>query len=217
MARTAAVKEALTIPGPAGQIEGLLESPATRERDVVAVLCHPHPQFQGTMLNKVVHTLARAMNDLGIPAVRFNFRGVGASDGEYGDGIGETEDALCVARWALDRFAGSQLYLVGFSFGGMVACCAALSLQPAQLITVAPAVSRLADLLAGQQPACPWLIVQGEADDVVQSSEIVEWVNALAPGPDLILLPEVGHFFHGNLTTLRATVTSYLTSRWDKQ
>ena len=94
-------KEALTLKGPAGCIEGLLEVPSESSKACIAVLCHPHPLHEGTMLNKVVHTLARAMNDLGIPALRFNFRGVGSSEGDYADGQGETDDALAVIDCSL--------------------------------------------------------------------------------------------------------------------
>ena len=93
-------REALTLDGPAGRIEALLDTPAGPLARAVGVVCHPHPQHQGTMLNKVVHTLSRALNDLQVPAVRFNFRGVGASEGAYADGLGETDDALAVAAWA---------------------------------------------------------------------------------------------------------------------
>jgi alpha/beta superfamily hydrolase len=195
----------------------LLEQPKEPLVRKIAVLCHPHPQYQGTMLNKVVHTLARSMNDLGVPAIRFNFRGVGASEGEYAGGIGETEDTLSVIDWARDRYPQAELCLVGFSFGAMVACRAALSADPIQLVTVAPAVTRMQGLLEGSQPACPWLIVQGEADEVVACSEVIQWVNGLAPGPELIVLPDVGHFFHGCLTLLRETVVSHFSSQWINQ
>ena len=202
--------EALTLAGPAGRLEGLLEMPREVAGHAVAVICHPHPQHQGTMRNKVVHTLARAMNDLGMPAVRFNFRGVGASEGQYANGAGEIDDALAVADWARSRFSGSDLWLCGFSFGGMIAAAAALTASPAQLVTVAPAATRMAQLLGGRQPDCPWLILQGDADDVVNCDDIVEWVNGLAPGPELVVLPDVGHFFHGRLTLLRQTVVARL-------
>lgn len=217
MARGPSLREAITIPGPAGQLEALLEEPKELREQKVAVLCHPHPQYQGTMLNKVVHTLARSMNDLGVPAVRFNFRGVGASEGKYADGIGETDDTLSVINWAVDRYSGAELCLVGFSFGAMVAARAALIAHPHQLVTVAPAVSRMRDLLQSSQPDCPWLVVQGESDEVVACSEVIEWFNDLAPGPELIVLPEVGHFFHGCLTLLRETVVSHLTAKWIDQ
>jgi alpha/beta superfamily hydrolase len=211
------VKEALTIDGPAGQIEALLDAPQGGPDRRVAVLCHPHPQFQGTMLNKVVHTLARAMNDLAIPAIRFNFRGVGASSGEFGGGVGETQDALAVSRWALEKYPSAKLWLCGFSFGGMIAANAALSANPEQLVTIAPAVTRMKGLLGGAQPDCPWLIIHGEEDEVVDCDETVRWVNELSPGPRLILLPEVGHFFHGRLTVLRHTLVANLGPEKDVQ
>jgi alpha/beta superfamily hydrolase len=204
------LREALTVAGPAGQLEVLVEEPRENTRQAVAVLCHPHPQHQGTMLNKVIHTLSRSMNDMGIPAVRFNFRGVGASDGHYDGGVGETDDVLAVAQWAAQRYSGSELWLCGFSFGGMVAARAALTASPAQLITVAPAAGRMTALLGGEQPDCPWLIIQGDADEVVSCMEIVEWVNGLKPGPELVVLPDVSHFFHGRLTLLRETLVSRL-------
>jgi alpha/beta superfamily hydrolase len=210
-------REALYIDGPAGQLEALLEVPKQVDRHTVAVLCHPHPQHQGTMMNKVIHTLSRSMNDLGIPAVRFNFRGVGTSEGKYAGGIGETDDALAVIEWARTRYGDADLCLLGFSFGGMVACRAALSARPKQLVTVAPAVLGMAALLNGAQPDCPWLVIQGETDEVVSCDALLEWFNQLAPGPELIVLPEVSHFFHGNLTLLRETVVSYLESAWDKE
>ncbi len=210
MISKAPLKEALTIHGPAGSIEGLLEAPQGADGMRVAVLCHPHPQHQGTMMNKVVHTLSRAMNELGMPAIRFNFRGVGASEGSFAGGLGETDDALAVINWARQHYPDAELCLLGFSFGGMVAARAALSADPVQLITVAPAVSRMAKLLAGCQPVCPWLIVQGEADEVVACAEVVEWANELEPGPELVVVPDTGHFFHGRLTKLREVVVSHL-------
>lgn len=202
------------ISGPAGELETLLEEPRGDLLPYAAVICHPHPRYHGTMLNKVVHTLSRAMNELHVPVARFNFRGVGASEGEYAEGVGETQDALAVAAWMRARYPNAGLCLLGFSFGGMVACRAALDADAAQLVTVAPAVSRLAGILDGRQPECPWLIVQGDADEVVDCDEVVEWFNDLAPGPELVVLPGVDHFFHGRLTLLRKTVVEYFDAHW---
>jgi alpha/beta superfamily hydrolase len=211
---TAPRRDALTIKGPAGQIEGLLEVPRVGNEQRVAVLCHPHPQHQGTLMNKVVHTLSRAMNDLGMPAIRFNFRGVGASEGAFAAGIGETDDTLAVIDWALQRYPEAELCLLGFSFGAMVAANAALSAKPLQLVTVAPAATRMAGLLGNRQPECPWLIVQGEDDEVVSCAEVVAWANGLAPGPELVVMPDTGHFFHGRLTGLREIVVNHLVAQW---
>jgi len=214
MGSSAPHRDALTIDGPAGRIEALLEVPQTVGDCRVAVLCHPHPLHQGSMTNKVVHTLSRAMNDLGMAAIRFNFRGVGASEGSFAGGIGETEDAMAVIDWAAQRYSGAGLCLLGFSFGGMIAARAALSAGPIQLVTVAPAVSRMAGLLEGRQPGCPWLIVQGETDEVVPCAEIITWVNELSPGPELVIVPDTGHFFHGRLTNLRQLVVDHLAAQW---
>ena len=202
-------KEALTIVGPTGRIEALLEVPGNSPGTTVGVVCHPHPLHQGTMMNKVVHTIARALNDLGMPAVRFNFRGVGASDGKYSDGVGETDDVLAVVRWATEAYPAAKLWLAGFSFGALVSYRAALETDTDQLISIAPPVDRFKDL-ASEQPICPWLIVQGDADDVVSCDEVVAWVNELQPGPELIVFPGAGHFFHGQLIQLRAALVDSL-------
>lgn len=206
----APTREALSLAGPAGVIEALLEVPDRERFGQVAVVCHPHPLHQGSMLNKVVHTVARAMLDLGFPTLRFNFRGVGASDGRYAEGIGEAEDVLAVSHWLRERYADAGLILAGFSFGAMVACRAALTLRPAQLITIAPPVARTRRLLEGRRPDVPWLIIQGDADGVVPSHEVTEWAQSLQPPPALALLPGVDHFFHGRLTELRQLIVARL-------
>jgi alpha/beta superfamily hydrolase len=202
-------KESLMISGPVGQLEALLEKQSVKPINRVAILCHPHPQFEGTMHNKVVHTLARAMNDLDVAALRFNFRGVGGSEGSYADGDGEIDDVVAVAAYARERWPGAELWLAGFSFGAVVAARAAVALQPARLISIAPAVNILGKQLP-EQPTMPWLIIQGDADDVVPPADVIEWVAGLQSGPQLIVLPEVGHFFHGHLVELRQQLVAVL-------
>jgi hypothetical protein len=210
MTQGAPPREALTILGPAGRIEALLDLPAGGPGGAVGVVCHPHPQHQGTMLNKVVHTIGRAMNDLGAPVLRFNFRGVGASEGAYADGVGETDDVAAMAAWARGRFPGTDLWLAGFSFGAAVAIRAAARVAPARLVSVAPPVLRMGALLEDARPGCPWLVVQGAADDVVVPGDVDAWVRSRVPTPQLALLPDVDHFFHGRLTLLRDTLTHWL-------
>lgn len=205
----APLKESLTIHGPAGGLEALLEIPEGFTGRCVAVLCHPHPQHQGTMLNKVVHTLARAMTDLDIAALRFNYRGAGASDGAYAGGDGEVDDVEAVAASVAERWPDADLWLAGFSFGAIVSARAAATLAPRQLISIAPAVN-----LPGKafvvQPSMPWLIVQGEADEVVPAAAVRAWVTNFLPQPELVLLPGVDHFFHGELIALRHTLVQRL-------
>jgi alpha/beta superfamily hydrolase len=202
-------KELLTLRGPAGNIEALLEKPAACGDSRVAVICHPHPQYKGTMHNKVVHTLARAMNDLGMPALRFNFRGTGASEGSYGEGIGEVEDVEAVAAYVRSRWPGARLWFAGFSFGAVVSARAAALLGPERLVSIAPAVTMLGKELPARL-TMPWLIVQGGADEVVDPEAVAEWVATLEPRPQLVNMPGVGHFFHGQLTTLRTLLVERL-------
>lgn len=206
----APTRQALSLDGPAGVIEALLEIPDRAEFERVGVICHPHPLHQGTMQNKVVHTVSRAMLDLGAPALRFNFRGVGASDGRYDDGIGESEDAIAVCRWLAQRYPGAGLLLAGFSFGATVACRAALTVDPQALVTIAPPVDRARRLLEGRLPRSRWLLVQGDADGVVPAHEVAAWAAELGPAVELVMLPGVDHFFHGNLTLLRQTLVARL-------
>jgi alpha/beta superfamily hydrolase len=203
--------ERITIAGPAGDLEALLEIPAGADGTRVAVVCHPHPVYGGTMTNKVVHILAKAFGERGVPAVRFNFRGVGASAGAYDEGEGETQDALAVMDWAVQRFAGAALWAAGFSFGGAVAVRAAVARDAKRLVTVAPAVHRFA-VDGAQLPRCPWLLVQGDHDELVDAGEIQRWVATLAQPPRLVLLPGVDHFFHGRINELRKVVLEWLDS-----
>ncbi len=201
--------ERVTFAGPAGDIEARIETP--RELTHVAafgVVCHPHPLFGGTLDNKVVYTLARSFHDLGMPTLRFNFRGVGKSAGSFADGFGETEDTLAVIAAGREKWPGAALWLAGFSFGGAVAIRAAATSRPARLVAVAPAIKRVS-LEGVPVPACPWLIVQGEADELVNAEETLEWARPLANPPQIALLPGVEHFFHGKLNELREAVTRF--------
>jgi alpha/beta superfamily hydrolase len=205
----APVKQSLVIEGPEGALEALLESPGAEIGSRIAILCHPHPQYQGTMQNKVVHTLARAMNDLGLSALRFNFRGVGNSEGTYGHGEGEVGDLIAVADYARLRWPGAAIWLAGFSFGAVVAARAAMRIKPERLISIAPAVNVLGRELESI-PTMPWLIIQGDADEVVPVADVRNWAKQLEIQPELIILPGVGHFFHGHLVDLRALLVKQL-------
>jgi len=159
------------------------------------------------MDNKVVHTLARSFEELGLATVRFNFRGVGASGGTFDDGIGETEDARAVCAWARDRWQPTELWLAGFSFGAYVAIRLAASAgselpRIGRLVSVAPPVQRFA-LPASLQIDCPWLIVQGDQDDLVDVHAVRRWSAERVPAPRLVVLAGVDHFFHGRLHELK--------------
>lgn len=194
-----------TIPGPAGAIECAIDAPTAAVLGV-AVVCHPHPQHGGTMDNKVAQTLARAFVQTGHRSVRFNFRGVGASQGAWDDGRGEVEDALAVIE--AHRDPALPLLLAGFSFGGYVAAEAARRLpdgaKAQRLVLVAPSTQKQ------QVPPVPadTVVVHGEADDVVPLAATFDW--ARPQSLPVIVFPGVGHFFHGQLGPLKNVLVQQL-------
>ncbi len=225
----------LSVAGPAGEIEALLETPADDEIAGAildgecrpeglgagkgaeqsaqparfGVVCHPHPLYGGTLDNKVVYTLARAFVELGVPCIRFNFRGVGRSAGRFDEGRGETADALAVIAYGRERWPAASLWLAGFSFGGAVAVRAAADARPERLVAVAPGITRVA-MEGIASPACPWLIVQGDADDVIEPAPVLEWARRQSTVPTVRQLCGAGHFFHGRLHELRQVVLDFL-------
>jgi alpha/beta superfamily hydrolase len=163
----------------------------------------------GTLQNKVTHTLARAFLACGMAALRFNFRGVGKSEGVFDEGVGELEDAVAATRWIGSRHPESPFWIAGFSFGAAIAIKAAGRNSADGLVSVAPAVTRVSGDSA-PQPTCPWLVIQGEDDELVDPEETVAWINGLEPGPELLMFPETGHFFHGKLVPLREAVVDFV-------
>jgi uncharacterized protein len=196
------------VPGPAGAIECTIDAP-DGDGLGTAVICHPHPQQGGTMDNKVVQTLARAFLQLGWRSVRFNFRGIGKSEGAWDAGVGEIDDALAVIE--ASREAGKPFMLAGFSFGGYVAASAAArlsaELKPDRMVLVAPSTQK--------QPmpavAADSLVIHGEADDVVPLASTLAW--AQPQSIPVVVFPGVGHFFHGQLVLLKSVVVRELQPR----
>jgi alpha/beta superfamily hydrolase len=196
----------ITLPGPAGSLEAATNIPEVADaRAGVAVICHPHPLQGGTMHNKVVTTLERSLRELGLATVVFNFRGTGASQGAFDDGVGETDDLIAVANWAQRMRPRVALWLAGFSFGSYVAARAAPQLPVRQMISIAPPVSRW-DFTALASPLCPWLVVQGEVDEIVDPQAVYAWVAAQPEPPTLVRLPDTTHFFHRRLLDLRGVI-----------
>jgi alpha/beta superfamily hydrolase len=206
--------ERTSVPGPAGPLQALIETPVIEGQGLqpvsaFAVVCHPHPLHGGSMDNKVVYTLARTLEQLGAPAIRFNFRGVGASAGSYDAGRGETADALAVVAYGRRRWPNAALWLAGFSFGGAVAVRAAGEAGPQRLIAVAPGITTIT-VTDAAPPACPWLIVHGDADEVVPLEAVRAWADRLSPAPQMRVLPGASHFFHGRLNELRDVVLAFM-------
>lgn len=206
-----------TIEGPAGSIEALEDAPALAQGGTaqgVAVITHPHPLFGGTMDNKVVQTLARAFVQCGWRAVRFNFRGVGATEGVHDAGRGELQDLLAVIAHSTEN-GTVPLALAGFSFGAFVTshAPAALGAERAlrQLVLVGTAATRFE--VAPVPPALHerTLVLHGELDDTVPLTDVLNWARPQTL--PVTVIPGVAHFFHGQLPLLRSLVVRHLNAR----
>jgi len=191
------------IRGPAGKLECVTDVPdPAGVRPATMVICHPHPQHGGTMHNKVVTILERSMRELGLRTVRFNFRGAGESEGEHDEGYGETDDLFAVIEWVRNSRSDDELWLGGFSFGSFICLRAAQNLKLGQLITIAPPVVRF-EFSQLQYPDCPWLVIQGDEDDVVNFDDVASWIDKFNPPPEFLVMEQTGHFFHRRLMDLR--------------
>jgi alpha/beta superfamily hydrolase len=203
----------LSLSGAAGAIEAVIDVPALADGEQprgVAVVAHPHPLFAGTMENKVVQTLARAFVACGWSAVRFNFRGVGATQGVYDEGRGEMDDLLAVVDQAVP--AGMPLALAGFSFGAFVtthAMQALWAVRPVEkLVLVGTAASRFQVAEVPPEAHERTLVVHGETDDTVPLASVMDWARPQTL--PVTVVPGGGHFFHGQLPLLKNLVVRHL-------
>jgi len=193
-----------SIKGTAGNLEGAAHLPDNLPRAIV-VIAHPLPTMGGTMENKVVTTLAKTFVELDFAALRFNFRGVGGSEGKFDEGAGEVEDVLAVVRHARQEYGDLPLILSGFSFGGYVQACAAQQLHPHLLVLIAPAVGRFAMPPVSNNT----LLIHGELDEVVPLTDVLHW--ARPQQLPIVVLPGAEHFFHGRLNQLKEIVLRVFT------
>ena len=201
-------QKTIFIEGPSGPLETLIEIPSQPFHRIAAI-CHPHPLYGGSMYNKVVYTLAKTLQELGITTVQFNFRGVGKSAGYYASGEGEADDLIAVLDWMKKEYPEHSVWLAGFSFGAYIALKGALHYPLEQLILVAPPLDNF-PVTTLPLPACPWLIVQGDADEIISSQMVFDWIKTLSPAPTLIKMHNAGHFFHGRLGELRMRLLEVL-------
>jgi len=198
--------EELLIPGPAGAIEVLTSCPDCYEGNrPIAVVCHPHPLYGGSMKNKVVHILTQTFNDMGLLSVTFNFRGVGKSGGRFDHGRGEGDDLAAVVEFFRLRHPQAPLWLAGFSFGAYVATRSHVATGAERLLLVAPPVTMFD--FAPLPPVCiPWMVVQGGQDEIIAPPAVSAWVSAQRQRPDYRWMADADHFFHGRLNRLRDAV-----------
>jgi hypothetical protein len=206
-----ATTRTLSLQGQAGHIEALLDEPAEGAVKGMAVIAHPHPLFGGTKQNKVVQTKARAFVQSGWRAVRFNFRGVGASEGTYDEGQGEAADMFQVIAQVAPE---GPLALAGFSFGAFVTSHVVQALgdqrPPQLLVLVGTAASRfeVAPVAPDLHERC--LVLHGEQDDTVPLSSVMDW--ARPQSLPITVIPGCEHFFHGQLPLLKSLVVRHLRS-----
>ena len=208
------------VAGGAGAIEVVATLP--HEARAIAVVAHPHPLFGGTMDNKVVTTLAKAFADAGMATYRFNFRGVGATEGTHDAGRGEADDMLRVVEHARAQAAGLPLYMAGFSFGGAVTARASETVEFRQLVLVAPGFRRIAVHGMGEAPDpndpnlgspgrhthANTVIVHGDLDETVPLADSIAWA-AVREVP-VVVVPGGEHFFHRKLHVLREIVARWI-------
>ena len=197
--------------GPAGALEALLQEREGESPSHIAVVCHPHPLYGGTLHNKVVHRVASTLHALGAAVLRFNFRGVGRSEGKYDQGRGELDDARAALDWLSERHAGSRRWMAGFSFGSWIAArlAAAETAGIEHLILVAPPVLT-SSFEVLQTLATPKLVVQGTADDMCPLSALeAEWPKWAEPR-QLVTIAGANHFFDRRLGELGAAITRAL-------
>ena len=201
--------ESLMIQGEQGLLEVVLHEDHSSHTYVI--VCHPHPLHGGTMNNKVVTMTTKAYEDMGFNVVRFNYRGVGKSEGVYGDNSGEVEDAMAVVHWLLTNRDVGEMYFAGFSFGAYITAQAAANTQDLatvdvqHVLLIAPSV-----LNSPFQRVTPFgvdtSIIMGDADEIVPYQEVQNWAQQLYPPVEMITLDGAGHFFHGRLTELKGHI-----------
>lgn len=204
-------EQPITLDGPCGGLEALYYDDPAASR--LALVCHPNPVKGGTMLNKVVSTLQRTARDAGYTTLRFNYRGVGASEGTHDMQLGEVDDAEAAARWLLAQYPGRPLSLLGFSYGGFVAAALAGRLEAEgveveHLVLAAPAVMRLGEMPQAQR--CSMAIIQPENDEVIDPQRVYAFSAGLSRPHELLKVAECGHFFHGKLVELKELVVPRL-------
>jgi len=201
---------ALSLSGPDGLLEAYWHRADGANNKRVVVICHPHPLHGGTMDNKVVTTLMRTYRDLGVHVVRFNFRGVGQSQGVFDNAQGERDDLRAVIRWLLGQLPDAHLCLAGFSFGSSIAAQVSYELDSLlQLTLVAPPIERYPYDRDGQFEASV-CVIQGDKDERVHAEGVYQWAAQLKGEVCVLRYPDAGHFFHGYLTQMKSDLSRVL-------
>lgn len=198
--------ESLTIPGPVGALECMIEEPDDRGPRVAALVCHPHPLYGGTMLNKVVYRLARGLRRAGCVAMRFNFRGVGRSEGEHAHLTGEVEDARAALAYLRGRYPDLPFALSGFSFGSRVVSSLACELGDARFLMALGFAMRLGPVDYLTTCAVPKIFIHSTHDEFSPKRDFEKFFAGVGEPKQLAWIEATDHFFAGALDELEATV-----------
>ena len=205
------------IKGKLGKIEYTVDNPVKTETNIVSIVCHPHPLYKGTMNNKVVTTISRAFNNLGIKVYRFNYRGVGESVGVYSEGIGELEDLCSLIDFILNKDEEKKIILSGFSFGGSIAFKATdiYSKNILSLLTVSPALKNF-PVSTFSKPKMSWCLIHSIDDEIVPYKTVSNFFTENTfMDATFIRFSNTGHFFHGKLIKLKENIIWYYKPRVD--
>ncbi len=202
--------ERLSIPGPAGRLEALLEWLPEQRPGLTALVCHPHPLHGGTMHNKVVFHAAKAALQVGLPTLRFNFRGAGKSQGAFAEGVGEKEDVRAALDYLQKRFPNAPVCMLGFSFGAWVGLAVGASDPRVSALLGLGLPTSVSDLSFLRGVAKPKLIIQGAQDDFGPRAEVEGLFATLAEPKRLRWIEGADHFFTGKLDMVQAAVRAFL-------
>jgi len=200
------------IAGPVGRLEALLEEPHDREPWCATVVCHPHPQFGGTLHNKVVYRLARGLRHAGIAVLRFNYRGVGRSQGEYGHLEGEIEDARAALDWLRSRYPALPYALAGFSFGARVITRLGCSTGGARFLLVGGFPTSMGGAEYLERCATPKVLVQSTHDQFGPRAEVESFYGSLSDPKQIHWVQNADHFFTGKLEEVQRAIREFLRS-----
>jgi alpha/beta superfamily hydrolase len=202
-------EENIFLPGPAGKLEAQVTAQSLVP--IVGIFCHPHPLYEGTLNNKVVSTAIKAWYGLGLSTIRFNFRGVGQSEGIYSEGIGEVDDLRAVVEWAMAQYPHHQIWLGGFSFGSGIAFQEAKRGLTEHLLLIAPPVHHMGFGGIEKIPTrTDCAIIQGGQDEIVPFEQVKNWYDTMCLKHPMQFwkIPDASHFFHGQLLELRDLVVA---------
>jgi alpha/beta superfamily hydrolase len=192
--------------GLVGDIETLITLPQNlTDSSPIIVISHPHPLYGGTLTNKVVTTLHKSFSELGAITVRFNFRGVGKSEGEFDHGVGEAKDLAAIVKTLKEWRPQAPVWLAGFSFGSYVTTRAQAEVHAEKILLVAPPVS-MYEFDQIPEIDVPWFVIQGGQDEVIDAMAVKSWVSDRPNQPQLIWMEEASHFFHGKLINIKDAI-----------